>query len=182
MEDLPALWIVDFQENLFPSLDRKHEVLERICFFLKCAKALEISVLASEQYPEGLGGTVEPLKELFSSEQKILSKTTFSGMREPMIEKEVMTNPAKRWILVGAEAHICIYQTAKDLIAKGKEVIVLNDAITSRSLYDFSTALGELRDLGARVSSSETVLYELVEDARSPLFKKVLPLIKAAYA
>ncbi len=172
-----ALWIVDVQENLFPKVDRSCEVLESICFFLEVAKILEMPIVVTEQYPKGLGPTVAPILNRLPQEQQIWSKTTFSGYLDKTIRTKVEPM-AEQWILVGIEAHICVLQTAKDLLADGKKVIILNDAISSRSLFDFSTALGELKEAGARISSSETLTYELIRDAASPKFKKILPLVK----
>lgn len=82
------------------------------------------------------------------------------------------------WILIGIEAHICVLQTAKDLLEAGKAVAVANDAVSSRSIYDFSAAMGELRDNKARLTSVETLIYELVRDAKSSEFKEILSLVK----
>ena len=172
-----ALWIVDVQEKLFPKVDRSCEILEAICFFLEAAKILDMPIVVTEQYPDGLGKTVNPIMQRVPKDQEIWSKTTFSGYRDSAIRKKVEPL-ADRWILVGIEAHICILQTAKDLLADGKEVVILNDAISSRSLFDFSTALAELREAGARISSSETIVYEMISDAASPKFKEILSLVK----
>lgn len=171
----PGLLIVDVQEKLFPHIDRSCEILDQICFALEAAKALDVPIVVSEQMPEKLGGTVRPIVERLPPGQQIFSKSTFSAYR--VAQLQVM--PIETWILVGIEAHICVWQTAKDLLAAGKKVIILNDAVSSRSLFDFSTAMGELRDAGARISSTETVLYEMIGDANSDAFEAVLPLIKA---
>lgn len=172
-----ALWIIDVQEKLFPKVDRSCEILESICFFLEAAKIFEMPIVVTEQYPAGLGKTVAPILQRLPKDQEIWSKTTFSGYRDPEIRKKAAPI-AERWVLVGVEAHICVLQTAKDLLADGKKVVILNDAITSRSLFDFSTALAELKEAGARISSSETLVYEIIGDAASPKFKEILPMVK----
>lgn len=174
---MSGLWIIDVQEKLYPKIDRSCEILESICFFLEVAKVLELPIVVTEQYPKGLGKTVRPILERLPSGQQIWSKTTFSGYLDPTIRRSVAPL-SESWILVGIEAHICVLQTAKDLLADGKQVIVLNDAISSRSLFDFSTAIAEMKEAGARISSSETMVYEMVKDAASPKFKKILPLVK----
>lgn len=173
-----GLWIVDLQEKLFPLMDRTCEVLERICFSIEAAKALQIPFLVTEQYPQGLGPTIEPVQLRLPKEQPVHHKTTFSGYFDPEIKKAVDRSGKKNWILVGIEAHICVLQTAKDLLEAGYRVVVLNDATSARSLFDFSTAMGELRDVGARLTSSETVFYEMVRDADSPFFKPLLEVMK----
>lgn len=173
-----ALWLVDVQEGLFPSIDRKDEVLDNICFFLKAASILRLPLVVTEQYPKGLGSTLNTILEFLPKNQPRFAKTAFSGYHDAEIRKTVDAIEASFWILIGIETHICMLQTAKDLIAAGKQVVVLNDATSSRSLYDYSTGIAELRDAGVRVSNTETVLYELVRDAASSDFKELLPLIK----
>lgn len=173
-----AVWLVDVQENLFSCIDRKDEVLDNICFFLQAASILKLPLVVTEQYPKGLGKTVETLRQFLPKNQPILEKTAFSGYFDKEIRKMVDAIEAKNWILIGIETHICMLQTAKDLVNAGKNVIVLNDATSSRSLYDFSTGIAELKECGVRISNCETVLYEMVRDASSPEFKTLLPLIK----
>ncbi|MCC5832500.1 MAG: isochorismatase family protein [Chlamydiales bacterium] len=174
-----GLWIVDVQERLFPHIDRSCEVLEQICYMLEAARLLHIPIFVTEQAPDKLGETVEPIKKRLPEGQLIYSKTTFSGFYDPVVRLAVEKLPVKTWILVGIEAHICVLQTAKDLLAAKKNVVALNDAVSSRSLFDFSTAIGELRDAGARISSTETVIYESIRDAASEEFKECFSLIKA---
>ena len=173
-----GLWLVDVQENLFPRIDRSSELLEKICFIIEAARSLNLSLFVTEQYPKGLGSTIDPVKSRLAPNQVFFSKTAFSGYYEPAIKHAVDLTGVETWILVGIEAHICVLQTAKDLIDAGKYVVVLKDAVGSRSLLDFSTAMDELQSAGARLSSCETLVYELIRDASSPEFKEILPLVK----
>jgi nicotinamidase-related amidase len=173
-----GLWIVDVQEKLFPLIDHSHEVLEHICFILEAAKILHLPIFVTEQYPQGLGPTIGSIKRRLPTNQIIYSKTSFSGYFETLLRTAIDQLNVDHWILVGIEAHVCILQSAKDLLASHKKVIVLNDAVSSRSVFDFSTAMGELRECGARISSSETVIYEMIRDAALPEFKALLPLVK----
>jgi len=170
--------VVDVQEKLFPLVDHPNEVLEALLKLLKGSQTLEIPIVVTEQYPTGLGGTIPQIKEHLPKEQKYWAKTTFSGMRDQAIDEYVSGLPVEQWILVGIEAHVCIMQTAKDLAMKGKQVVVINDAISSRSIYDFSTAIAEIKEW-ARITSAEAALFELIGDASSPEFKASLDLIKA---
>ncbi len=174
-----GIWVVDMQEELFSHVDRSHEVLQRVCFVVEAACLLGVPLLVTEQYPEGLGATLEPIQSRLPKEQKIYHKTTFSGMSDPEVNAAALAMEITSWVLIGIETHICLLQTAKELLSMGHEVTVLNDATTSRSMFDFSSALGELREEGARISSSETLIYEWIGDARADSFKKILPLIKA---
>jgi hypothetical protein len=174
-----GLWLVDTQEVLFPHIDRCCEILEKICFIIQAAQILKLPLFVTEQYPVGLGETVAQIKKHFPEGQVVFPKTTFSGYKEPKIQKAVDHTGVNTWILIGIEAHICVLQTAKDLLAAKKEVVILNDAVSSRSLFDFSTAIAELRDHGARISCSEAIVYEMVRDAHTPEFQMLLPLVKA---
>lgn len=174
-----GLWIVDVQERLFPHIDRSCEILEQICYALEAANLLRIPIFISEQAPDKLGQTVRPIRERLPEGQPVYAKTAFSGYHDPTIRTAIDDTPVTTWILAGIEAHICVLQTAKDLIAAKKGVVVLNDAVSSRSLFDFSTAMGELRDCGARISSTETIIYECIRDAGSEAFKECFSLIKA---
>lgn len=174
-----GLWVIDVQERLYPHIDRYEEILERMCYVIEAAKLLHIPLFITEQVPDKLGETVGVIKDRLPEGQIIYPKSSFSGFFDPKIREAVNKIPVKTWLLVGIEAHICVLQTAKDLLAGKKEVVVLNDAVGSRSVFDFSTAMGELRDNGARISNCETVIYECIRDAHSEIFKELFPLLKA---
>jgi nicotinamidase-related amidase len=173
-----ALLVIDVQDRLFSQVERSCEVLLTIQKVIKGFQILDLPIVISEQYPKGLGPTIATLKALFEDDQVYYEKTTFSCMKDDQIKAYINSIKADQWVLVGMEAHVCVLQTAKDLLLKGMKVVVLNDAITSRSIYDFSTAIAELRDCGARISSAETVLFELLGDSQANEFKEMSQLIK----
>ena len=160
-----GLLVIDMQEKLFPLVDHPCEVLEKGLKLIKGCQLLEIPIVVSEQYPKGLGLTIEAIRQAAGPEIKSLTKTSFSCLKDAAFEKEINKMPRSQWILMGIEAHVCVLQTARSLIQAGKEVIIANDAISSRSSYDFSTAVAELRDMGARITSTETIVYDLMGDA-----------------
>lgn len=174
-----ALLLIDVQEKLFKQVDRQCEVIHRLHMVIQGMLALEIPIFVTEQYPEKLGGTLAHLKGLLGPTQAYLPKTSFSCLENPTIRQTIEQAHKKQWILVGIESHVCVLQTAKSMIDAGYQVTVLNDAITSRSVYDFSTSIAEMRDYGARISSMETILFELVKDSRSPYFKPISQLIQS---
>jgi nicotinamidase-related amidase len=173
-----VLLIVDMQEKIFASVDRGPEILQTLCKLVKGFQILHLPILLSEQYPQGLGQTVEPLKSLLGEAYRPWIKSTFSCLDHADFFKYMLSLPYQQWIVVGIEAHICLLQTVKGLLSVDKQVTVLNDAITSRSIYDFSTAIAEMRDAGARISCTETVLFELLKDSQHPHFKSISSLIK----
>ncbi|MGA8163448.1 MAG: isochorismatase family protein [Waddliaceae bacterium] len=176
--DRVGLLVIDVQDRLVQQVERSCEVLRSIQTVVKGFQALQLPIILTEQYPAGLGETVSPLKAVLEEGQRIFSKTTFSCLGEKTIKDAILCSSQDQWVLVGMEAHICILQTAKDLLAVKKDVVVVNDAMTSRSLYDFSTAIAELRDCGVRISSKETILFELLRDAKAPEFSKIRQLLQ----
>ncbi|WP_042280194.1 isochorismatase family protein [Candidatus Protochlamydia sp. R18] len=174
-----ALLIIDMQDKIFATVDHGAEVLKAIFKTIKGFQALQIPIFISEQYPQGLGETLMDLKSLLRDQYSPWVKTTFSCLDDPIIKKYIEKSYIQQWVIVGLEAHICILQTAKGLLQAGKQVIVLNDAIASRSIYNFSIAIAEMRDLGIRISSSETILFELLKDSKQPEFKSISQMIKS---
>jgi nicotinamidase-related amidase len=173
-----ALLVIDVQEKLFPHVENSCHVLQKIQQMVQGFQILDMPIFASEQYPQGLGQTVAPLRGILGADQKYLVKTTFSCLDDETAALTLLTPNIEQWVIVGIEAHVCVLQTAKDLIRQGREVTVLNDAISSRSVYDFSTAIAELRDSGARITSVETVLFELLCNSKASEFKEISQLIK----
>lgn len=173
-----GLLVVDVQEKLISLEDRSVEVLQTIQKVIKGFQILKLPILVTEQYPQGLGSTVAGIKSLLGDSQIYLSKTTFSCLGDDSIKDSIKKMGLNQWVIIGIEAHVCVLQTARDLLEAGYHVVVLNDAITSRSVYDFATAIAEMRDYGIRISSSETILFELLHDSTSPEFKKISQLIK----
>lgn len=169
--------LIDVQERLFPLVENPCEVEETMVKAIKGFKVLGLPFIVSEQYPEKMGSTIPSLKEL-TKEEKPYAKTAFSCFKDHNLKEVLSKHPVKTWILLGIEAHVCVLQTAKDLIAEGKNCVVLNDAISSRSVYDYSTAIAEMRDLGIRVTSTETALFELLQNSKVPEFKSISQLIK----
>ncbi len=165
-----ALLIVDVQVKLFPLVEHPCEMMEKQALLIKGCKLAHVPVYATEQYTKGLGETIDSLKSLIDSKNILPEKTRFSGAS--------ILPDYQQWIVAGIEAHVCVQQTVYDLVQAGKQVVVVNDAISSRSIYDFSTAIAEIRDYGARLSSTEAVIFELLQDSKHPNFKSFSQLIK----
>lgn len=174
------LLIVDMQERIFASVDRGSDILHALCKLVRGFQILNLPIFESEQYPEGLGQTVAPLQTLLGQSYNPWIKSTFSCIDDPKFLNCILSLPYQQWIVTGIETHICVLQTVKGLLKVGKQVIVLNDATTSRSIYDFSTAIAEMRDAGVRISCTETVLFELLKDSKHPHFKSISDLIKTS--
>jgi len=173
-----GLLIVDVQEKLFPKMERIEELYRGIKKIVRGFQVMNLPIVVSEQYPEGLGQTIPQLRSLLGDHYPLISKTTFSCMADAECQKTILDQPVTQWVVIGIEAHVCVLQTARDLVQAGKDVVIVNDAIGSRSIYDFSSAIAEARDCGARVSTTETVLFELIRDSKAPEFKEISRLVQ----
>lgn len=174
-----ALLIIDIQDRLFPHIERSSEMMHAVKMIVNGFKILNLPIFVSEQAPEKMGKTLLELRHSVPEEMFcFFSKTTFSCLGNEHFRQILDQGVVNQWVLVGIETHICVLQTARDIIRLNQDVVVLNDATSSRSIYDYSTAIAEMRDCGARVSSVETVLFELLSDSSSPEFKQISRLIK----
>ncbi|MCJ8742576.1 hypothetical protein PDJAM_G00083620 [Pangasius djambal] len=145
---------------------------------LQGARILGIPVIVSEQYPKGLGSTVQEMD--LTGAKLVFPKTKFS-MVLPEVEAALAETPGARSIvLFGVETHVCIQQTALDLIGKGFEVHIVADATSSRSMMDRMFALERLARTGIIITTSESVLLQLVADKEHPKFKEIQNIIKAS--
>jgi len=170
--------IIDVQEKVFRAVERSMDILHTIQLLIAGVKLLSLPIYLSEQYPEGLGTTIEGIRNILPNNVTPLSKKSFSCWKNQGIRDAIIKSSIKQWILVGLETHVCVLQTAKDLKMNGFDVVVLNDAVSSRSLFDFSTAISEMKDGGIRVSCTETVLFELFETSETANFKALSELLK----
>nr|XP_006007754.1 PREDICTED: isochorismatase domain-containing protein 1 isoform X2 [Latimeria chalumnae] len=145
---------------------------------LQGARILGIPVIVTEQYPKGLGSTVQELD--LTGTKLVLPKTKFS-MVLPEVEAALLDVPGVRSVvLFGVETHVCIQQTALDLTGRGLEVHIVSDATSSRSMMDRMFALERLARAGIIVTTSEAILLQLVADKDHPKFKEIQNLIKAS--
>ena len=154
--------------------DQSH--LPRLEVLVEACKGLDVPVLASEQYPQGLGPTVESLAA--SLGDSIPGKLTFSCARDDDLKKIVEDSGRKQIIVTGIEAHVCVLQTAIDLINSGYEVHIPHDAVNSRRPADKEWALHRMAADGAIITTTESALFELLERCDTADFKTVAKLIK----
>lgn len=173
-----GLLVIDVQEKLVPHLEHGCEVVRKMKMAVEGFQILGLPIYVTEQNPKGLGETIPKIKASLSPAQVIFSKTTFSVLQDPGLADVFLSSGIEQWVLIGIEAHICVLQTARSLLEAGKQAAVLNDAISSRNIYDFSTAIAEMRDMGVRITSLETMLFELLVDSKAQEFKDISQLVK----
>lgn len=167
------LLVIDVQEKLVNMLSDENIKTNSI----KLAKAcgiLEVQAVITEQYPKGLGSTIEAIKEALP-DAKYVEKTSFSAYKEDEIKKYLSQ---KQIIIYGIETHICVLQTALDLLKEGYEVFVVQDACGSRTEENKLAALRRLIHAGAQIVTTEMVIFELLESSKHPKFKEVQAIIK----
>ena len=175
--DEALLIFVDVQGRLHEVMAGKASLDANLARMIKCAKLLELPILGTEQIPEKLGATNEPFKSMLEG-FPVISKATFSCCGNPEFYAAFKAEEKRQVILIGIETHVCVYQTAIDLLEHDIEVFVVADAVSSRSLENKELALQAMRDAGAQIIPSETVLFALLRDAADPHFKELLGLIK----
>ena len=168
-----GLLLIDIQEKLFAKIREPDLLLSRLLLISKACQILEIPTIITQQYPQGLGPTIEALPPA-----PTYDKTTFSCLGDAQIKAAIVNSGKTHWIVAGIESHVCVLQTVRDLIANKMTPIVLQDAISSRNILDHTSALQEMRTLGARVTTTETLLFELLEHSKHPHFKEISRLIK----
>ena len=170
--DQSCLLVIDIQEKLMAALPDRERVIANSAWLIQIANELQLPVLASEQYPGGLGPTVAAVRQ-WLPEGAFMEKTHFACTVEPVCWERMSTIARQQWILVGAEAHVCVLQTALGLLEAGRKVYVVADAVASRRLEDAELALARLRAEGAQVVTREMVAFEWLQQAGTDLFRDI---------
>lgn len=172
-----VLLFIDVQGRLHEIMHDKVMLDANLEKMIQCSLLLGVPIIATEQLPDKLGSLSEPFKTLLSDAPKI-AKSSFSCCSESEFTKVYKSLKKQQAILVGIEAHICVYQTAMDLLAEGTEVFVIADAVSSRSVDNKEIIFHAMRDAGVKIIPTETALFALLKDAVDPRFKELLKLIK----
>ena len=178
------LLMIDMQERLLPAIFNKDEIIKNSVRLLTAAKELSVPLIATEQYPKGIGATIPELKNLIPEDSDIVEKVEFSCCAAPKFGDAVLnlnfnTGTKDTVILFGVETHICVLGTAIDLIEKYNfNVVIAADACGSREEKNHVLALDAARSLGCLVVPTETVVYHMLGKAGTPQFKALLPLFK----
>ena len=165
--------IIDVQEKLVAMLNDENVKIDSIKL-AKIASILDIPTVITEQYPKGLGSTIQEIKEALPNAEYV-EKNTFSAFKEDEVKKLLSQ---KQIIIVGIETHICVLQTAMDLKNKGYEVFLVQNACGSRTEKNKEAALRRLIHAGVQIVTTEMVIFELLESSKHPNFKEVQALIK----
>lgn len=165
-----ALLVIDVQERLLGPVHESAALVRNCEWLVKLAQLLDVPVVASEQYPQGLGPTTATLNDLLDSQQ-VHAKTAFSCLEADNCAQAFEELGREQFVLCGMEAHVCVLQTAFGLQAAGKQVYVVADAISSRSPQDRDLAIERMAAAGLHIVTKEMVGFEWVRRSDMPQFK-----------
>lgn len=171
------LMIIDVQGNLARVINQPEFHLEQIKKLIQGAAALDIPIILTAQVPEKIGHSHPEILALTPNTEEI-PRTSFSAFREPFVLAKLNKFARKQILLCGYEAHICLYQTASDLINAGYEVYLIVDAVSSRNQTNAEIAIHRVEAIGGALVTVEMVLFDLLKDANHPAFKTISRLVK----
>ncbi len=171
------LLVVDVQRRLAPVIHGNETLLTNCARLIKGCRALGVPLIVSEQYPKGLGQTVESLRAL-ARDDEIVEKITFSCLRHRPLAERLAESGRDTLLVAGMEAHVCVTQTVLDALAAGYHVQVAADAVGSRNPDNRLVALARMAREGATVTSTESALFELLKKAGTAEFKQISKLVK----
>jgi len=175
-----VLAVIDVQEKLMPVIDGADELLRNVGRLIRGAHVLGIPVLVTEQYVKGLGPTVAPVREALEATggHRPIEKSCFSAHGCAAFADQLAALDRRHVLLAGVETHVCVYQTALDLLRAGLDVTLIADAVSSRTIRNRDIAIQRLAAEGARLSSTEMALFELTVTSGTEEFKSISRLVK----
>lgn len=172
-----VLVIVDVQEKLWRVTYEKGKLLDNLCRLIQGIQVLNIPILMTEQYPQGLGPTVPEIKALLPA-IKPVAKVSFSCCGDTNFLKELKALDRNQILITGIESHVCVYQTAVDLLNSGYEVQAVTEGISSRTPENRQLGLHRIEEAGGKLAGVEMVLFELLKTAGSEQFKAISRIVK----
>jgi isochorismate hydrolase len=177
--ELSGLLVIDMQDKFPPLIRRWELILGRCIRLIHFYRLMRSPILATEQYPKGLGHTVPKVKDALSLTDAILmEKTCFSSAGSPQLREQILALGKRQWVICGIETHVCVQQTAFDLLQLGLEVFLPTDAASSRNETDHDVAVQRMRRADVNISTSESLIFEALQDSTNPAFKQAINLVK----
>ena len=171
-----VLLVIDIQEKLVPVMKYKEQVINNTKILIKAAKEMNFPVIATEQYPKGLGPTFSELDDLIE-EDNVFVKNSFSACTDEVSEV-LKSLGSKKILITGMETHICVFQTVRDLINEGYQVYVVKDGVASRTKTNYLNGLDLMKSLGAVITNTETAVFDLLKVSGTAEFKLMSKMIK----
>lgn len=178
--DRAFVLVVDMQEKLLPRIGHAARVIAAGKKLLRGTKIFELPVLATEQHPEGIGPTHGAIRScLDANGGRVIQKKTFSAWAQKEVREAILELDRPQVVMIGIEAHVCVQQTALDLVSRDYDVFVCADAVGSRGDLDYRRSLDRMVQEGVWVTTVESVLFELCNAWDAPQFKPMIDVIKA---
>jgi len=171
------LVIVDIQERLAKAMKKRNQIAANCIHLIEAADLLDLQVVVTEQYPKGLGPTIGEIREALTIYEPF-EKMTFDCCGTSEFLDHLSATGKKQVILTGMETHVCVLQTCTSLLKEGYTVHLVQDAVCSRTKENFRMGIEFMRDAGAVITCTETVLFQLLEKAGTPEFKTISKRIK----
>lgn len=175
--DRSALLVIDFQEKLLPKIEHHEVIVNNSIKLIEFCKGLNIPILWTEQYPKGIGPTVESVRTALDGAQAI-EKTEFGCLANSDFMGALSGSGKKQLVVTGIEAHICVMQTVLSAVDEDYDVFVVQDAVGSRRADDREAGLHRMEKAGAEIVTTEMTMFEVLRKAGTPEFKQALPLFK----
>lgn len=172
-----AMLLVDVQEKLFYHMQGHTAIEQRLQTLIQGLQEMNIDVICNQQYTQGLGETIASIKMLLK-DSSVHEKKVFSCCQTQSVREKLAKSGVKNVIVAGVEAHVCVLQTALELMDDGFGVMVCTDAIGSRFEKDYETALVRLQQENVRLGTVESILFELLKSAAHPHFKSISQLVR----
>lgn len=171
--------IIDIQERLTPHIYDHESIIKKTVTLIKGLQALDIPIMLNEQYKKGLGDTLPEIRDVLEGDNaKSFEKVTFSACDNDDSWHYLAQQNRSIVLLFGVEAHVCVMQTALDLLDNGMQPVIIGDAVGSRFPYDKKQAIRRIRRAGGVISTVESILFELCRSSKDPAFKTISNLIK----
>lgn len=171
-----TLLVIDIQERLVPAMKYGEQIIQNTNILISLANKLRVPIIVTEQYPKGLGKTISDVSKNLE-DPLTFDKVTFSGCTND-VTLALKGLGRKKIIITGMETHVCVFQTVRDLLTLGYQVFVVGDAVCSRTKENYLNGLSLMSSMGAVVTNTETVFFDLMKQAGTPLFKELSILIK----
>ncbi|NLA41870.1 MAG: hydrolase [Smithella sp.] len=172
-----VLILIDFQGKLAQSMHNKEDLFANTVKLIRGFRALGLPLLITEQTPEKLGTTI-PLLALELTDAKPIAKETFSCWANPLFHDQLESLARRQVVLAGIESHVCVYQTALDLMQNGYTVHLVADAVSSRAPENRKIGIKAVKNAGAQITSTEMVLFELLGTAADPQAREIFKIVK----
>ncbi|MBS4889869.1 MAG: isochorismatase family protein [Anaerococcus vaginalis] len=175
-KDNTLLLVIDLQEKLMTAIYESDKIIKNSATLLKVFEMYGIKKIATEQYPKGLGQSVDEIKENLD-DKNIFSKTSFDAITDE-VSSYLKENKITNVIITGAETHICVYQTVRRLLFEGYKVFVVEDAVSSFNKEQKDLGLKAMSDMGASLVNTEMLMFDLASDAKDENFKEISKMVK----